>query len=216
MSTLPARSAPGRLLLHGVDWRTYTRLLRLFEDRPSVRLTYERGSLEIMSPTDAHESDADFLGRLAVTLTEELGLPLKAGGSTTLRRRRRRRGLEPDKCYWIGHESTVRGKRRIDLRTDPPPDLVIEVDVTSRSLNRMGIYAALGVPEVWRLDRQILTFHALDANGAYAALNRSLLLPLVTPSDLSGFLVLRATLDENAVAARFRAWVRQQMAGPSP
>ena len=221
MSTAPARPAPGqRLLLHGVDWRTYSRLLHLFEDRPSLRFTYDQGSLEIMSPTHAHESDADFLGRLAVTLTEELGLPLKAGGSTTLRRQRRRRGLEPDKCCWIAHEAAVRGKRQIDLRVDPPPDLVIEVDVTSRSLNRLGIYAALGVPEVWRLDRQMLTFLALDPNGIYAALNRSLSLPLVTPADLAGFLVLRGTLDENAVVSQFRAWVRHQAAGrgtgPSP
>ena len=119
----PARPAPGqRLLLHGVDWRTYSRLLHLFEDRPSLRFTYDQGSLEIMSPTHAHESDADFLGRLAVTLTEELGLPLKAR-PTTLRRQRRRRGLEPDKCCWIAHEAAVRGKRQIDLLSIHPPIL---------------------------------------------------------------------------------------------
>ena len=84
------------------------------------------------------------------------------------------------------------------------------MDVTSRSLNRLGIYAALGVPEVWRLDRQMLTFLALDPNGIYAALNRSLSLPLVTPADLAGFLVLRGTLDENAVVSQFRAWVRSR------
>jgi Uma2 family endonuclease len=201
-----------RLVLHGVDWRTYTRLLRVFAERPSVRLTYDRGDLEIRSPLPEHESDADMLGRFVVVLTEELGLPIKAGRSTTYRRRRRRRGLEPDNSYWVANEPRVRGKRRIDLRTDPPPDLAIEVDVTSSSLDRMGIYAALAVPEVWRLDGPALTFHVLGPGGRYADGPRSAAFPLVTPADLVRFLALRSALDENEVARQFRAWVRQQLA----
>src|ERR1700687_4731675 len=92
--------APQRLLLYAVDWRTYTRLLRALDGR-HLRLTYERGTLEFMTLTHEHESGARFLGRLAVTLTEELGLPVKAGGSTTFRRRIKKRGLEPDDCFWI-------------------------------------------------------------------------------------------------------------------
>src|SRR5262249_54893083 len=138
------------LVLRDIDWKTYNRLLRAFAERPGIRLTYDRGTLEIMSPSHGHDTDARFLGRLVVTLTEELGLPIKGGGSTTFRRRRRRRGLEPDDCYWIANEPRVRGKRKINLRVDPPPDLCIEVDVTHSSLNRLSIYAALNVPEVWR------------------------------------------------------------------
>jgi Uma2 family endonuclease len=131
MSTVPAKMSQ-QLLMHGVDWRTYGRLLRAFGERPAVRLTYDRGVLEIMSPLHEHESDGRFLGRLAVTLTEELALPLKAGGSTTFRRGQRRRGLEPDDCFWIAHEPQVRGKRRINLRVDPPPDLAFEVPCPRR------------------------------------------------------------------------------------
>jgi Uma2 family endonuclease len=212
MATVQA--PPGqRLILHGIDWRTYGRLLRAFAERPSVRLTYDRGTLEIMSPLHEHESDGRFLGRLAVTLTEELGLPVKAGGSTTFRRRRRRRGLEPDDCYWIAHEPPVRGKRRIDLRTDPPPDLAIEVDVASSSLDRMAIYAALRVPEIWRLDAQGLTFHVLGADGRYTEAAHSHVFPMVTPADLRVFLDLRGQLDENAVVQNFRQWIRQQRGG---
>jgi len=199
------------LLLCGVDWRTYTRLLHVFAERPSVRLTYDRGDLEIMSPLPEHESDADMLGRFVVVLTEELGLPIKAGRSTTYRRRRVRRGLEPDNSYWIANEPRVRGKRRINLRIDPPPDLAIEVDVTSSSLDRMGIYAALAVPEVWRLDGPILTFHVLAADGRYVESPHSAAFPLVTPADLVGFLALRSTLDENTVVRQFRDWVRQRL-----
>ncbi len=90
---------PDRLVLAGVDWHTYTRLLHVFAERPSIRLTYDRGDLEIMSPLPEHESDADMLGRFVVVLTEELALPIKAGRSTTFRRRRLRRGLEPDNSY---------------------------------------------------------------------------------------------------------------------
>jgi Uma2 family endonuclease len=149
-------------------------------------------------------------------LTEELGLPVKAGGSTTFRRRRKRRGIEPDDCYWIADEPRVRGKRRIDLRTDPPPDLAIEVDVTSSSLDRMGIYAALGVPEVWRLEGQTLTFQVLAPKGQYAQKATSLAFPWLAPADLVPYLALRGQMDENAVVAQLRTWVRQRHAGRGP
>jgi Uma2 family endonuclease len=214
MSTVPARrAAPHSLLLHGVDWATYSRLLRIFDERPALRLTYDRGSLEIISPSNLHEKENCLLGRLVTTLTEELGLPISSGGSTTLRRRKKRRGLEPDNCYWIANEPRIRGKQVIDLRTDPPPDLAIEVDVTRSSLNRMGIYAALGVPEVWRLTDQGLTFQVLRPGGQYAAGSHSLSFPIVTPADLTGFLALLAAQEENGIVAQFRACVRQRLAG---
>ncbi|HWG47087.1 MAG TPA: Uma2 family endonuclease [Gemmataceae bacterium] len=214
MSTVPAQAAVrDRLLLNRVDWRTYTRLLCIFADRRGYRLTYDRGALEIMSPLPEHESDADFLGRLATTLTEELGLPIKAGRSTTLRRKRKQRGLEPDCCYWIANEPAMRGKRDLDLRVDPPPDLAIEVDVTSSSLNRMGIYRALGVPEVWRLDDQTLTFHVLGANRTYGVVSHSLSFPLVTAADLLPFFASCASQEENSVIRQFREWIRQRIVG---
>ena len=140
MSTTKAHIQPPpagqRVLLEGIDWPTYTRLLRIFAERPSVRLTYDRRRLEIMSPLPEHESDADMLGRMVVVLTEELDLPLKAGRSATFRKHRKQRGLEPDNSYWILNEPKVRGKRKINLKVDPAPDLGIEVDCTSSSLTR--------------------------------------------------------------------------------
>lgn len=215
MSTVPARrAAPQGILLHDVDWPTYGRLLRVFAERPGFRLTYDRGSLEIMSPSSLHEREKCLLGRFVEVLTEEPGIPARAGGSTTLRRRRKRRGLEPDSCYWIASEPRIRGKRAIDLRVDPPPDLAIEVDVTRSSLNRMGVYAALGVPEVWRLTAQGLTFQVLGTDGKYAAGGHSLAFPVVTPADLMSFLNLQSAQDDTSIAAQFRAWVRQRVAGP--
>jgi Uma2 family endonuclease len=215
MATVPRTRtfSPQRLVLTGVSWQEYGKFLRAFEGRRAVRLTYDRGVLEIMSPRHEHETDVDFLGRLAVTLTEEMGLSIKAGGSTTFRRRKKRRGLEPDRCYWIASEPLVRGKRDINLRKDPPPDLAIEVDVTSSSLDRMAIYASLSIPEVWRMDDAGLTFHVLGPDGKYAPSPRSKSFPLVAPADLTRFLAMRAQLDENAVVQQFRVWFRQQAAG---
>ena len=215
----PKRRPPaGRWLrLSGVDWRTYSQLLRAFAEQPGVRLTYDRGELEIMSPLLEHDKDGRFLGLLVFVLTEELGLPFQSAGSVTLRRRRRRRGIEGDECFWIANAHRLAGLRRLNLRTDPPPDLTIEVDVTRSSLDRLSIYAALAVPEVWRLDGDILTFHVLDASGTYAAAATSRSFPLVTPADLMGFLQqARQATNAHAVLSQFRVWVRQRRGSTSP
>src|SRR5215469_16685196 len=158
---VPQPSGARSLLLRDVEWQTYSRLLKAFAERPGVRLTYDRGVLEIMSPRIDHDDDGRLLNNMVFVLTEELGLPLKRGGSTTLRRRLRQRGIEADECFWIANASRMAGVRRLNLRRDPPPDLAIEVDVANSSLNRLSIYAALRVPEVWRLDGDQLTFYVL-------------------------------------------------------
>ena len=212
MSTISARPPIGQhLLVNNVDWRAYSRLLRIFAEHRGIRMAYDREVLEIRSPLPEHEIDAEFLGRLVIELTEVFGLTVKAGGSSALRRRRKQRGIDPDRCYWIANEPAMRGKHTLDLRVDPPPDLAIEVDVTSSSINRLGIHAALGVPEVWRLDNQILTFHALGTSRSYTAISHSLSFPQVTPADLMNVLVMCGTQEENSVVRQFRAWVRQQM-----
>jgi Uma2 family endonuclease len=209
MSTV---SAPleQRLVLDGVDWQTYGRMLRAFSNRPGVRLTYDRGSLEIMTLSYEHENTGHLLGRFVVVLTEELGLPINCGGSTTFRRRKRKRGLEPDDCYWIASEPLVRGKDRINLRTDPPPDLALEIDVTHSSLNRLAIYAALRVPEVWRLESQRIVCYLLGTDGHYSASTSSRAFPGLDPAELSPFLAMRRQMDQNAIVRQFRAWVCQR------
>src|SRR2546422_8379502 len=115
MGTATARARRSRsVVLTDIDWQTYTRLLRIFAERPSVRLTYDRGELEIMSPLREHENDAYLLGHMVDELTVELGLPMSPGRSTTFRRRLKQRGLEPDNSYWIQNESRMRGKRNLD------------------------------------------------------------------------------------------------------
>ncbi|HEV3116802.1 MAG TPA: Uma2 family endonuclease, partial [Gemmataceae bacterium] len=197
-----------RLLLYGVSWQEYGRTLRAFAERPSLRVTYDRGVLELMTLSLEHEAIVRFFSLLILALTLELGLPLKGGGSTTFRKRGRRRGLEPDECYWIASESLVRGKDKIDLRRDPPPDLALEVDISYSTLDRMTIYAALRVPEIWRYDGRALDFWVLGPDGRYAAAARSKAMPQVASADLTGLLALRGTMDENALFRHFQAWAR--------
>jgi Uma2 family endonuclease len=216
-NTMRRARAGGRLYLTGVDWKTYSRFLRLFAERPGYRLTYDRGELEIMSPSLQHDDEGWFLGRLVFVLTEELGLPVKNGGSVTMRRRGLQKGIEPDACFWIANAHRLSGTRQLDLRVHPPPDLAIEVDVTRSSINRMNIYARLGVPEVWRLDGDVLTFHVLGPNRVYAESSTSRSFPGIAPADLLPVLqTSRQVTDDNPVVRQFRAWVRQRAATSPP
>ena len=210
MSTVasPAKQLPA--VLYDIDWKMYSRLLRIFENRRGFRLTYDRGILEIMSPLWQHEEPGGLLGRFVDVLTEELNLPYRLGGSVTLRRRRKHRGLEPDKCYWIASTPLLQGKRELDLRVDPPPDLAIEVDATSSSLDRMSIYAALAVPEVWRLSTGRIDFHVLES-GVYRVRSNSVSFPQLASSDLPPFVALWGSTDDGTIVRQFRDWVRQQM-----
>src|SRR5262249_12678957 len=151
-------AVPQRLLLSNVNWQSYEDLLEKLEER-HIRLSYDRGELEIMTLTHEHEHYGSLLGRLIEALTEELNVPIHSGGSTTFKRKSKRRGLEPDKCYWIQNEPSMRGKKTFDVKTDPPPDLAVDVDISSSSLKRMAIYAALGVPEIWRFDGEVFEFY---------------------------------------------------------
>ena len=209
MSKLRSPSAQ-RFVLPSVAWPTYVRMLRLLADRPGVRLTYDRGTLELMTLSHEHENQSYLLARLVDALTEELNLPVKGGRSTTFRRRQKQRGLEPDNCWWIVSEPLVRGTTKIDLRRDPPPDLALEIDITPSSLNRMAIYAALRVPEVWRWDGQSLIGYLLGSDGRYTVSTISRAIPGLTVADLAQFLSLQGKMDENAIVRQVRAWVRQR------
>lgn len=199
-----------RVLLRNISWQTYQSLLKDFEQQPGMRLTYDRGLLEIMMPLAPHETSKKLLGRLVETLTEELEIEIRSLGSLTCDREDLARGLEPDQCYYIQNEAAVRNRERIDLTQDPPPDLAIEVDITSSSIDQLAIYAALGVPEVWRYDGQTLTMYHLEA-GVYECHDRSLSLPQLTASKVMQLLALSQTMGETSLVRQFRQWVRTRL-----
>ena len=161
-------------------------------------------------PLPPHETFKKLLGRFIEVTTEELGIEIRSLGSTTWSREDLKRGLEPDECYYIQNELAIRGKDAIDLTIDPPPDLAIEVDSTSSSMNRMGIYAALRIPEVWRFDRENLTILSL-VNGDYQPCQVSLVLPMFNSAVLMSFLELSQTMGETSLIRHVRQWVREQM-----
>lgn len=210
----PRRKRGRAVVLSNVDWKTYTRLLKALDERPRLRLTYDQGELEIMVTSSEHEGETEFLGRLIVTMTQAFSLPIRAGGSVTMKRKRMQKGLESDKCFWIANAAKLAGVKRLDLKIHPPPDLAIEVDVTSSSMNRFRIYAALGVPEVWRLEGDALSFHQL-AGKKYAEVPTSPTFAGIAPADLMTFVKqARTAPDENATVDAFRAWLQARLAPP--
>jgi Uma2 family endonuclease len=202
-----------RFLLRGVGWAGYEAMLGIVGDRRSVRITYDRGDLELMSPSSEHEEFGHLLGRVVVTVTEELRIPCRGLRSTTWRKQLKDRGLEPDECYYLARFPRVRGKKKIDLSVDPAPDLAIEVEISRSALDRMGIYAALGVPEVWRFDGETLRVEQLQADGTYAEVEASPSLPFLPPAEVVRWLGLADTFPgQTAWLRQFREWVRATLA----
>lgn len=199
-----------RVLLRNISWQTYQALLKDVEEQPGIRMTYDRGLLEIMTPLDPHESYKKLLGRFVEALTEELDIQIRSLGSRTCNREDLARGLEPDQCYYIQNEQVVWNKEQIDLNQDPPPDLVIEIDITSSSINRLDLYADLGVPEVWRYDGRRLTIYRLEAKK-YQTCDRSPTFPFLPLTEIVRFLELRKTTRETTLIRLFREWVRSQL-----
>jgi Uma2 family endonuclease len=190
------------------SWGFYERMLREVGDGPT-RLTYDQGRLEVMSPPPEHERPKRAIGRLIEQVTLELNIPMASFGSTTFRRRDRHKGVEPDECYYIQHEARMRRRKQLNLKRDPPPDLVVEIDITSPSVPREPIYAALGVPAIWRSDgRQIECLHLVD--GVYVARKRSLSLPFMEPAQLQRFVDLMVRRGETAALQAFVKWMRKQ------
>src|SRR6266850_5689992 len=165
-----------RVVLHHISWDIYESLLFADRDRSVPRFTYDRGELEIVSPSAEHEQLTRTVALLVNIVAEELGINVKDFGSTTFRLEDDERGFEPDTCFYIEKFGQVRGKKELDLRIDRPPDLAIEVDITSSSLDKFSIMAEAGIPEVWRYDKNGLRILGLQ-QGHYHDRESSFVLP---------------------------------------
>lgn len=197
------------VILHNVSWETYESLLADHTDSSAPRFTYDRGELEIMSPNPEHEVTNRRIAQLVLAIAEEMGLEAEDFGSTTFRREDLERGFEPDSCFYIQNEESVRGKSRIDLAVDPPPDLVIEIDITSPSLDKLPIYARMGVPEVWRYDGEKLEILRRENKG-YAQSAESSALPSLTNTVLSRFVEESKSTNRTAWLGKVRGWARER------
>ncbi|BAU14991.1 hypothetical protein LEP3755_55470 [Leptolyngbya sp. NIES-3755] len=201
---------PGqRVLLQDVSWQEFERILEELGDRRSARIAYENGTLEIMTPLLAHEADKEAIGDLIKALLEELNIEFRSLGSTIYKHQAVMKGIEPDQCFYIQNESRIRSKKHIDLNIDPPPDLVLEIDLTSRT--HPSIYQALGVPELWRFEKGQLQINVLR-NGQYEVSERGEIFAMLPIAQVISYYREQSNIiGRNAALKAFRQWVRQQI-----
>ncbi|XZN90433.1 MAG: Uma2 family endonuclease [Microcoleus sp.] len=195
-----------RVVFRDISWEGYQQLLKIFGDRRAARLIFDRGTLEITMPLEQHEFSRCLIELLIRILVVELGLKIKTMGSTTLDRSDLERGAEPDNAYYIQNQPLVAG-RTVDLATDPAPDLVVEVDITHTDINKLALYASMGVPEFWRYNGREWRIYQLE-NSDYLEVSVSPTFPILPKEKLYEFLAA-AQLDEVEAEVNFRNWVKE-------
>jgi len=199
-----------RVTFHNLSWAQYQQILTALPQSRAARLVYSCGTLEISMPLEDHEQASEIINIFIRVLVLEMGLKLKSMGSTTLDREDLDRGSEPDKTYYIQNQPTVAG-RKVNLQKDPPPDLVVEIDITHTDMDKNRLYAAMGVPEFWRFDGRYLRIYQLQ-NGQYTEIEKSPTFPIIAKEDFYTF-IDSAKQDEISAEKEFRAWVQKQLAG---
>jgi Uma2 family endonuclease len=204
-----AAALANNAVLPNISWQTYQAMLTDMGDQRSIHLAYYHGILEIQMPLGLHETINYILERIVIALTEELDLGIRGFGSTRLNREDLAVGVEPDCCFYIQNSDRITG-REIDLENDPPPDLVVEVDITSPSNRRFAIYRDLGVPEIWKYSDSSIRIYKLQGD-AYLENDFSLAFPMVSSEILNRFLQQSVSNDDNKLIREFRKWIRQQI-----
>jgi len=197
---------PGqRVILENVTWKELETIIAELGEHRAARIAYDRGILEIMSPLPEHEFDKEIISDLVKALLEQLDVEFISLGSTTFKNQFMEQGIEPDQCFYIQNETVIRGKKRLDLTIDPPPDLALEIDITSRT--HLNIYQGLQVPEVWRFENGILQINLLQ-NGVYVESKSSLNFPnLPLIEVIPESLQKSRTIGRNATLKAFKNWV---------
>lgn len=220
MTALRARSAAGttrratpvvqRLLIDDANWLTYEKFLEAIGDR-GIRCTYDRGRLELMAPMRIHERERYFLSAVVERTSILTGQPFEPCGSMTIRREDLARGFEPDACFYLAHAVRMLARREPDFTTDPPPDLAIEVDISSSSLDRQSLYAAIGIPELWRFEaEQVLLLH-LAANQTYVARPTSKAFPFLGAADLNRHLDMIGKKSYGEILGTYERWLKRTL-----
>ena len=198
-----------RLLLHDISWTEFETILTELGDQRSTRIAYSNGLLEIMAPSPEHEADKEIIGDLLKALLEELDTEFLTLGSTTFKNADMLKGIEPDQCFYIQNEAAVRGKTRLDLTIDPPPDLALEIDITSRT--HPETYAALGVPELWRRIGQTLRIYRLQAGKYVEVTDSPTFQGWNLQTEIPKYVQQSRSVGRNKTMRAFRAWVRIQL-----
>lgn len=206
---------PGqRLVLKDISWDDFEQILAELGDRRASRIAYYKGILEIMVPLAGHEDGKVIIGNLVEILLEELDIEFRNLGSTTFKQQNMNAGVEPDACFYIQNEAAIRGKERIDLNFDPPPDLAIEIDLTSDSEIKKNSYAAIGVPELWIYDGRSLKFYILQ-DRQYMTTEKSQIFPNLPIIEVIPQYVTQSKVEGRNVAIKaFRRWIAEHLITP--
>ena len=211
MQTIQPTLAENRVILEPVSWETFNQLLKDLGDKRSQRLAYSQGTIEIMTPLGEHEHNNRFIERLIYIIIDELELDVKSFGSLTLKAENQKKGVEPDSCFYIKNEFQVRNKQNIDVNIDPVPDLVLEIDITSSSLDKFVIYGALGVSEIWRYNGKVLRVSLWNAeNEVYERSDYSRVFSWLKVDNLSAFIQQCLKDGETKTLRDFRRWLQSQ------
>ncbi len=206
---LPQPVGERRVVLRSLDWQRYQTIRQMLNPDRNTRLTYAQGILEITMPLEVHEFSARLIERFIYILVMELGMDMKTMGSTTLDRETLDRSAEPDDAYYIQNQHLVAG-RDVDIEKDPPPDLVVEVDITHTDIDKLRLYAAMGVPEFWRYNGELWRIYSLQG-AVYQEVEISPTFAKVPKTKLYEFLAA-ARLSEIKADQALREWVRSQTA----
>ena len=190
-----------KLILQGISWDFYEELLEEYKDSNELHFAYDNGFLEVEVPLAKHEIPIRLLSDLISIICVEKDIDIVNVGSTTFRKRAKAKGCEPDTSFYIQNERFIRGKNDIDLSKDPPPDLVIEVDVTSLSLNKLPIYAALGITEIWIYKGKNVEFLKLS-DDKYTKIDYSIALPKLSSEKVTEFL-------EKGLSESSTKWIKE-------
>ena len=197
----------GRVILHNISWALYEQLLAEHEDKSSPHFVYDRGELEITVLSYEHEELNRLIDNCIAIIAMEWNIEYCNAGSTTFKREDLERGFEPDSCFYVQHAAQIVGKKRLDLTVDPPPDLVLEVDITHSSLDKLSIFAVVGVPEVWRYDGERVRMLAL-AGDSYIERQQSLAFPALQSAPLAELLAASQQMPRTAWLRHVRAWAQ--------
>ena len=201
---------PGQtVVLENISWEEFEMILEDLEESRASRIAYDNGKLEIMTPLLEHEVNKEYISDFVKVLLEELDIEFCPLGSTTFKNQAMFKGIEPDSCFYIENESAVRGKYRLDLTIDPPPDLALEIDITNRS--HPEIHQSLGVPELWQYKRGELKFLLLQ-DGQYVESETSFNFPNFSLLEvIPQYLTQCRTEGRNKGMRAFRSWVKEQL-----
>lgn len=198
-----------RVLLHNISWQQFENLLLDLGESRASRIAYDAGTLEIMTPLPEHEYYREAIADAIKDIADELDMDYESYGSTTWRKQVKQAGLEPDNCFYFQNEPLIRGKLEFDLAQDPPPDLTLEIDLTSKSLDRFPIYARLGVPEIWCYEEGELRIYTLRS-GQYIRVEFSPTFPQLPIRDLPQLIESYRLQGRRALRRAVRVWVRER------